>query len=799
MALNKNNDLIGPKRPSSMFTGCSAAQQLPVAAPLRFDSRLCALLAFLLCLFCACACVCGMSETDEERRKREKWTALESIANGESTSARWSNIPWALQRDKDVILLAIRKASFLPPKHVFERCFPQSLRFDKDVVLAFCGRSDFPEIYQSRHLFVPGCLQNDKDVMKAYCAKIPRALQEGTEEICDDPEVVRVAVARDGMELQYASFRLQGDEEMVRLACAKTGRAFELCPYGPLRVKLSADKDFMLHVLRAGGASYRFVSKRLLQDRDIVLMSMARGGMTFNRCPYEFQASIDFLTQVLKLNGKLYLEMNENLQNRRDLAEAAILSEESNPRLFSVIQEKHKVSFNETIAKAVIAGASQEFLESLIANGDLATDNKALMIKAVQRFPDLLEKCSIPLREDPEVLMVAIQVRSAAETLSRIPRPVQVQHPHLVERAVELVLPKKNVMIPSFVDPELWSNRVIALAWVKRGFPLFGRRFRVFMQDADFALAVAQYSPSSFDRIDMNLRSDRDFMIRAVAVNGGVLKFASEALKKDREMRIRAGASAASYLRSLSQEDNESLRVFMTEQTNVFDAYVANFLRGIAIVRPDTPPEQRSNLTMLNQGPETSQVYKKLIAEFAGVPTGKMARLMRAALANQRIMLTGQANETDGSVPRPELSRSWVRQAVRWNRQNLRLPGILTLDDELDVFEVAGMDEADLRRRLDLREHDIRRHIRRRRFMARARMPRNVRPRRMDGPLADAAWGDEVEDEDHIEQMWEMMEGVDEVMARADFAMEQAHAHMMEAMVLHREHQPLPPLPFPDP
>jgi len=41
--------------------------------------------------------------------------------------------------------------------------------------------------------------------------------------------------------------------------------------------------------------------------------------------------------------------------------------------------------------------------------------------------------------------------------------------------------------------------------------------------------------------------------------------------------------------------------------------------------------ETKSNLSLLNQGPETSVVYKKLIAGYSGVPTGKQLRRFRQA------------------------------------------------------------------------------------------------------------------------------------------------------------------------
>ena len=123
----------------------------------------------------------------------------------------WKLISQSYRNDKKLILAVLLDAKELPPKSDFERRFPQVLRFDRDVVLAFCQRHDLVDLYFDRLLFVPGCRTSDKEVMMAYCRKIPRSLQDCSEELTDDPENVLTAIAANGLELQYASPRLRED------------------------------------------------------------------------------------------------------------------------------------------------------------------------------------------------------------------------------------------------------------------------------------------------------------------------------------------------------------------------------------------------------------------------------------------------------------------------------------------------------------------------------------------------------------------------------------------------------------
>jgi hypothetical protein len=114
---------------------------------------------------------------------------------------------------KESILATLNSSASLPSKAEFERQWSQALRFDRDIFLALCNRADFLQLFNDRHLFVPDCLRADKQVMIAYCKTVPRSLQECSDELTDDRDVVEAAVQRSGSELQYASLRLQQEKE----------------------------------------------------------------------------------------------------------------------------------------------------------------------------------------------------------------------------------------------------------------------------------------------------------------------------------------------------------------------------------------------------------------------------------------------------------------------------------------------------------------------------------------------------------------------------------------------------------
>jgi hypothetical protein len=277
----------------------------------------------------------------------------------------WKYLPEIWKHDKELILAALNNhTAELPGKSDFERTFPQSLRFDRDIVLAFCHRPDFTlkktnkkkknktrkdkqsrrntntnttslttisdhddneddnasnesdedrGLYYERHLFVPGCLTNDKQVMMAYCQKIPRSLQDCSEELCNDRDIVTAAITNcSGLELQYASVALQQDIDMVKLACANHGRSLEFCPLlSPTHQALVQDRDFMLNVVLnnpGGGPMWKLLPVELQQNDEELLLRALTNGLLLRDVPQHY-LTLDFLTKAIQKNCRLYLQL----------------------------------------------------------------------------------------------------------------------------------------------------------------------------------------------------------------------------------------------------------------------------------------------------------------------------------------------------------------------------------------------------------------------------------------------------------------------------------------------------------
>lgn len=622
------------------------------------------------------------SEDDEpdESRRRMMLDALEQ------NPSAWTQLDPRFRNDKEFVLTVLRKAKQLPSKVDFERSFPQSLRFDKDIVLAFCAREDFPELYKERHLYVPACWTNNKDVMLAYCRKIPRSLQECTEELCDDREVVEAAIALDGLELQYASNRLQEDTDLVRAACLKDGRALEFCPPGHARSELTSDRDFMLSVVgQHGGAMLRLVGDPLRTDRELVLEALAHG-MHLRFCPFEYQTDQAFLTEVLRRNAQLYLELNKPAQMNLDLATAAIISETTNP----TVQERAlhhcpALKANRQVLLAIANRGNAETMKQIFQgpHAEPFKDDKEVVLAALQKEPLLFTYVSNRLRLDVDVIIAAMTEATAIDVLRTVPSEMQEAHVEIAVKAIQVVPHHRMRYVRVYVRPAtVWQDRNVAIAWIRRGNPVM-ESMQPLLADESIAMELAQYNPFEFSRVAAPLRADRDFMLRAVKVNGRVLRYAAPELQKsDMELLVEAVANTpdATWSGPLSRF---AVTKYVEDKLKLYNTFMCEFLRGIAISTPHVPPARRSQLPLLDRGVETSQAFKRIIAEFLGVPCGATLHKMRAAQTNLSLP---QSTSITRDPLGDEIPALLNRRMARVRRDRARFAAFDFMMDDNDDF-----------------------------------------------------------------------------------------------------------------
>ena len=621
-----------------------------------------------------------LSHEDEPPDDRFRHTSLVSVR--EDAAAMWNTIHPAWRLDKEFVLAALRSPR-LPPKGSFERCFPQSLRFDRDVVLAFCKRPDFVQLYNERCLFVPDCLTGDKEVMMAYCRQIPRSLQECSEELCDDPDVVRAAIHLNALDIQYASVRLLHDPELARIACQKDGRALEFCCSRAVRESLSSDRDFMLSVVRQhGGSMLRLVAEPLKRDRALSLEAI-KHGMPFRQCAFDLQTDRQFLMDAIGFKASLYLDVPESTQKDIVMAKNAVFADSASEPVFRAVLGHHPhLVRDRRVAEAIASRCTKPYVMAVLLNNDVDYSNdKQVMLNALRSNQSLYIYVSDSLKRDADIVVAALDGATAVQVLASLGSAYLIQNPQVATRVVE-VAPKPDLMrsVAPHIPDEVWVDRDHVIAWIRRGTIPSSRLQSFLTSDEGVALEVAEHMPYAFSTVGSSLRADVNFMRKAIDRNGLVIRFCNLTLKRNLDLCVRAIANNHesipwSLSRGRSYLSRTQLQDHVQEKLDLHRAFMTEFLRGIAIATPHLPPSRRSHLSLLDRGTETSEAFKRSIAEFLGVPLGNDLRRLRKCQENlQRPQseshLGSSEPDHDGLVQRHRRMRLRHEVFIRRNQRH---------------------------------------------------------------------------------------------------------------------------------
>lgn len=139
----------------------------------------------------------------------------------------------------------------------------------------------------------------------------------------------------------------------------------------------------------------------------------------------------------------------------------------------------------------------------------------------------------------------------------------------------------------------------------------------------------------SFQHASQTLKTDKAFMLKAIALNPNVYHTAPQSLKNDFDVWLLAVGGTAGQHPLIDQRKWTALReTFVTFIARVraelqnYETYQGTFLFGMTQQQPDNA------LTLLSQGEATSLNYKRLVAEYLDVPTGKRLRMLRKAVTN---------------------------------------------------------------------------------------------------------------------------------------------------------------------
>ena len=228
---------------------------------------------------------------------------------------------------------------------------------------------------------------------------------------------------------------------------------------------------------------------------------------------------------------------------------------------------------------------------------------------------------------------------------------VRDQHPDLVARAIREDYEDEEIWeLFDSIDENLWSRPEVAHAWASRGGDYLHEEFpEEFEDDEELFLLFAEHNSSDFWCVSEKLTRNKEFMLKVVGINPNLIREASRKLSQDFEVALVAFGGGNGQKRAFERsrdlpgmfdisdgDDLEFLTNFAKEVRARLESH-ESFIRllcGMSTKRSPGEDEAPCPLRLLNQGGETCLAYRKLLAQYTGIPMGRELRQLRRASVN---------------------------------------------------------------------------------------------------------------------------------------------------------------------
>jgi hypothetical protein len=527
-------------------------------------------------------------------------------------------------RDDEEILDAVLANETLPSH--FLQHFSERIRSNEEIMLKTISH---PQGLSSL-AFCSQDLKNDKDFLTnaIECGNHQaesQVLRHASHRLRAERDIVYLAVQKSGMNLKHAEYSLRRDAGVVLAASAENGTAFRYCLPGSVKDDLLGDREFVLKVVQSAPNSImKSCINRFKEDREVLLLALAHG-LEWCSIPEALQHDKGFIMEALQRNPQLYMDLSEETRDNFDVAFQVIHVDDVADDVILEATERCPDLLANRVAMLAIAKNwwTDVLQETLQFSPSAIRNDKAIIMEAVKNDPVAFEYCSEELQSDREVVLAAIE--ASPSSLYLVMDSFQYENPDVVILALEKT--DRGDLWTTYDDvyDELWTNRDVAMAWLSKGGDWLADDFpEDFWDDEELLLTVAKHNWTEFDCASENLRNDKEFMLKALALDGRVIRDVSEDLRHDYDLALAAFGKDLRSLQFFSGPEDFEFMVSLTNQVRERLEDCSFFMRemvGSIYRRPSA--DEKCLLPMLNQGPDTVQMYQTTLSSFLGLPHGE--------------------------------------------------------------------------------------------------------------------------------------------------------------------------------
>lgn len=295
------------------------------------------------------------------------------------------------------------------------------------------------------------------------------------------------------------------------------------------------------------------------EDQDFVVNAIRTNSNDMQYVSDAFKASHVFMREIVQRNGRLLKYANTTVRNDRNVVETAVTND-------GLAFEYAGADLKADGRLAIVAlkngrWDASNFFQQIATT--LKTD-KAFIVKVLQIHPEWLSKVDPSLRTHADVVIAAAGKDSRCfelaepacwEDKSFVLLALQSDGRYLRKASDSLKADRDAVLAAvRNYGPALWyaskdmqeDGEVVFAAirqsaWHRQEALNMSRIGSVLKADKAFGLALVKYKGVYLQHLDETLRSDKDVVRVAIQTSPSSLRYASQALQEDRELKQLAG------------------------------------------------------------------------------------------------------------------------------------------------------------------------------------------------------------------------------------------------------------------
>lgn len=224
------------------------------------------------------------------------------------------------------------------------------------------------------------------------------------------------------------------------------------------------------------------------------------------------------------------------------------------------------------------------------------------------------------------------------QNINAISHEVQRLFPEVADRAISSDFADRAIYdFADCIAPEFWEDRAFVLRFFGHcGLPFLGQFPDAWQEDEEIFLHIARncrtdFLSGQFKKASSSLRNKKSFMMKVVEIQPSLFECAGPRVQEDFDFQLLVFAdplhTQVELNNSILSGQVESFKAEAYAMLTAHQKFCSLVLPAISIMNVDSG----CALSLLNQGTATALAYKKRIADFLNVPTGKQLRLLRQA------------------------------------------------------------------------------------------------------------------------------------------------------------------------